>query len=98
LKTYFKKKKVKLKGAAWKKRRLECFTRDNFIDQYTGLLCTAPHPHHRVFKSAGGDDKLINLATCNWDTHSNHAVLKNKKLKHEKDDTVINELIKLFRV
>jgi len=96
MKTFFKKIKIKLKGKAWKKRVLECFERDNYIDQYTGKKCCSPHCHHRVFVSQGGDDRLENLATCEWETHANHGDLKDKPLFFEGDDSVIQGLKEYF--
>ena len=78
------------------KTALRIFQRDNFTCQYCGRQYPpeqAPlHKHHRVFTSQGGKDDLDNLATCCWECHHNHGELKGKRLRHEKDDSKINEL------
>lgn len=104
LKSYFKVDKennLKRSSFAWKKRRQDCFDRDHGVCQY----CHRPkseygdaiQPHHRIFKSQGGNDKLDNLATICIFCHRNHGRLKNIKLIKEADTTKINELIRRYR-
>ena len=101
MKQYQKQKKEKLKGQAWRNRAKEAFKRDNWTCQYTGKQYSefnhALHPHHRVFKSQGGDDSFDNIASCSWEKHSNHGSLKNARLLNEHDDSKINELMFRYR-
>lgn len=103
MQSYVKVKKTRLKGAAWKRRRQECFVRDRGICQY----CTRPKseymdaisPHHRVFKSQGGDDLLDNLATACVSCHYEHGRLKNKPLLSENGDMAkMNELVNRYKL
>ncbi len=94
---------LKKGSAEYRARITEVFERDNYTCQYTGKQYApdnhALHPHHRVFKSQGGDDQLDNIVACDWEPHSgnNHANLKGKKLLLEPDDGKINELTKRYK-
>ena len=84
-----------------KKRAEQIFKKQNFTCQF----CLSQHPpeghalhvHHRVFVSQGGKDDEDNMATCCWKCHHNHGALKNRRLKTEKDDSKMNELIERYK-
>ena len=97
MKSYAKRKKIKLKGTPWKVRRQECFDRDNNKCQYCGKFFLHLAPHHRVYKSQGGDDRLDNLASICVNCHYDHGALKGLKLLKEPDQSKIDELIRFYR-
>ena len=77
------------------------FERDRYQCQYCGrVYAPEQHPlhcHHRIFVAQGGKNDLDNLASCCFECHFEHGLLKNKKLMFEQDDTKINELTQRYR-
>ena len=59
-----KNKPVRLKGAALQKLYQRVFERDNYTCQDCGTMKNIDRaPHHKVFKSQGGEDISENLIT-----------------------------------
>ena len=85
----------------WKRRKAECFKRDNYTCQYTGRVFSEHYheleAHHRVFKSQKGDDALDNLASIWSGIHTiEHGKLKHARLLTERDDSKIDGLRKRY--
>lgn len=74
-----KEKRERLKGAAWNKRRIECFVRDGYRCQYCWDQQAEEqhslHPHHIKHKSQFGGDELENINTCCWACHYTHGII-----------------------
>ena len=99
-----KRKAKKWDNTKWLATVQEMLIRDDYTCQYTGIDYKhipdqhALHPHHRIFKSQGGKDDLENLASCNWDLHSEHWKLKDRPLLSENGSMKkINELKKKYK-
>jgi 5-methylcytosine-specific restriction endonuclease McrA len=91
--SFFKKEKIFLSRSEFKKQALEIFETYGYQCQYCGgIFRDGLHPHHRVFKSQGGDDRPENIAPCCWKCHHDHGKLKNKKLISERDYDIIQSL------
>ena len=97
MKTHFKPKRIHLSKAKFKAQALEIFEDQLHMCQYCKEYTNAPHPHHRVFKSQGGDDAKENVVCCCYKCHFDHGKLKGAKTIFEKDYSEINRLEAKYR-
>jgi hypothetical protein len=65
---------LRMQGWEWRKRRAECYERDNWTCQDCGVKCTSKGPrriqaHHVIGRRNGGTDDLSNLVTLCLSCH-----------------------------
>jgi 5-methylcytosine-specific restriction endonuclease McrA len=65
---------LRMQGWEWRKRRAECYERDNWTCQDCGVKCTNKGPrriqaHHVIGRRNGGTDDLSNLVTLCLSCH-----------------------------